>query len=208
MSYVSVDAPLPRNGRSPVPACETAAARATVQNVENLVAQAKAASSQIATPQSFAMLGDGVQRDVVRSQAELVAAQRLRNPQPIESTRDAVLNAPRVYPLNVPESEYSCNVRGIGSVQPMIVSEDQQRVIMPPRAPSDTNLLVRGNTGLRPERPMPARFRGMGVVWGDAIGDPRAVVPNVRTTSKGIVFLLALAGVGLFGMQMGKKGRR
>ena len=208
MSYVDVNAPLPRNGRSPVPACETAAAAAQVQSVETSVANAQAASAQLATPQSFAMLGQGVQNDVARSQTELVAALRLKAAPPPNSKMDAIRNAPQVLPLNVPVEDYTgCAVRGIGPAKVFVVSQAQGRVIMPPRAPTDTHLLFRENTRMVPARPIDSRYRGMGVVWGDAIAAPRFAAGQQRQGISGkLLFALALGGVGLYAM--GKKGRR
>ena len=231
MSYVDVDAPLPRNGRSPVPACETAAARAQVQAVERMVARGKAAAAQVASPESFAGLGRGVQRDVVRSQRELIAAQQFKTTRPKESRpSDAVSNAPNHVPLNVPMDVYAgCAIRNEGPLLPVEVSPDQQRIVMPPPAPTDTNLLLPENTGLTPEvlprggfvqppapavkmfmgyQGTPAMPRGMsGVPWGDSTADPRARVLGGSGISGRNLLWLALGGVGLYAVTR-KKGRR
>ena len=190
----------------------------------------------IAAPGSFAGMGQGVQRDVARSQRELIAAQKFASGLPKESRPgDALRNAPRVLPLNVPPSEYDgCAVRGIGPVQPVQVSSDQQSVIMPPPAPTDTNLLLPQNTGMVNVQPAPppasvyvpgsgtwgpplpeqrqTKFYsivhnpGLGTTWGDSTRYPVSVNGNGGMSGKSLL-LLGLGALGLYAVTR-KKGRR
>ena len=131
MSYVRDTDKLPRNSWDPVSACEAARAKSVVDGIEALVAKGKAASAQIAGPESFRQLGAAVVIDVARSQNAQAA---LPMPQP-GNVQAETRAAPRVLPLNVTEQEYSgCSMRGIFSLVPIPVPAPV--VVMPPQAPA------------------------------------------------------------------------
>lgn len=210
MSYVSVNDPLPRNSQTPMSACEIAARVAVVSNIEAAVANAQAASAQIAPPSSFASLGQGVVNDATNSQAQLIAANTMAVPPKRVRSRIALSGAPQVLPLNVSTAEYSgCSIRGTDGLVAIPLSQDQQRVVMPPRAPTDTILLTTGGTfpssPARAFNRMSYGTRGMGVVWGDSTKSTSGNGSNKTPVSSSMLALLGLVGVGLYAMT--RKGR-
>jgi len=131
--YVQPTDPLPRNSQDPLTPCEIARAQATVNAMEQAVANAQAASASIAGPSSFAQFGPAVVIDVARSQNGMVAASiPVPVTQPL-NLQAAVMSAPTVLPLNVPVEVYSgCSQRGI---MPAAIRLAPQVVTMPARAP-------------------------------------------------------------------------
>jgi len=205
MAYVDVNAPLPRNSLTPLSPCEIAAAKARIDSIQQSVANAQAAHAMIAPASSFAGLGQGVVNDVQRSQAELIAAQALKaTPLPTTDV-NALRNAPEQLPLNVSEQEFNgCAVRNVGALAPIPISYDQQHVVMPPRAPTDTNLLGGGVSvpgrgwGWR-------RYGGMGVVWGDAAGYHVPGAPAGLGLPAKSLLLLGLGALGLYAVTRKKR---
>jgi hypothetical protein len=231
MSYVSVNAPLPPNSMQRPPQCIADWGNQIVRDVNTAVANAKKASNQVASPASFATLGQGVVNDVTRSQAELLQAQKL-NVDAANYRNETMGPTPTVLPLNVTTREYSgCVARGVGPIQPIPISPKQQQVQMPVPAPTDTQLLVQpGTVYTPPAAPVVAqtppvifmggpgpvlptappmlfhvRESGMGAIaWGDA-GTYSRVNGNGNGIAGKSLLLLALAGLGLYAAS--RKGR-
>jgi hypothetical protein len=133
--YVQPTDPLPRNSQDPMTPCEIARAQATVNAMEQAVANAQAASASIAGPSSFAQFGPAVVIDVARSQNGMASAGIATLPvSPSVNIQMELMAAPKVLPLNVTVQEYSgCSMRGSGPLQPIRVAP--QVVTMPARAP-------------------------------------------------------------------------
>jgi hypothetical protein len=133
--YVQPTDPLPRNSQDPLTACEIARAQATVNAMEQAVANAQAASASIAGPSSFAQFGPAVVIDVARSQNGMASAGiATLQPSLAPNIQMELMAAPKVLPLNVTVQEYSgCSTRGSGPLQPIRVVP--QVVTMPARAP-------------------------------------------------------------------------
>jgi hypothetical protein len=133
--YVQPTDPLPRNSQDPLTPCEIARAQATVNAMEQAVANAQAASASIAGPSSFAQFGPAVVIDVARSQNGMASAGIATLPvSPSVNIQMELMAAPKVLPLNVTVQEYSgCSTRGTGSLQPVRIAP--QVVTMPARAP-------------------------------------------------------------------------
>lgn len=182
MSYVSPNDPLPRNSTDRPTEAQVQAERRGRNDFRAMVANAKFASVQVASPESFRGLGDGVVIDVRRSQAEShVANSRLVPQSP--SYADEIKNAPTVLPLNVPVSEYSgCGVDvGNTALKPVRIAPRQLRVNMPPMMPL-----------IQSARLEPATQRvGMGS-WGDA----QLTLPSPGVSGTCLLAIAALLGLG------------
>jgi hypothetical protein len=205
MAYVDVNAPLPRNSMSPPDPAEIACGNAARASIERMVSDGRAASLMVANPQSFAMLGQGVVNDVARSQKELVSTKAITVNPVRQKAVDALMSAPQIVPLNVPEEEINCRTRGVKALLPVTnYDPDMLRVKMPPMAPTDTQLLTPGRSRFVPlMRPAIAQNPGLsGVPWGDAIA---MATPQPAISWKGLLFL-ALGGLGLYAVT--GKGRR
>jgi len=206
MAYVSSDAPLPPNSMDPPSTCEARYNASVVQSVENAAASGRAASAQVASPASFAPLGQGLVNDVTKSQAQLSASGSLV-PLPDSGGSD-LIPAPTILPLNVTTQEYSgCGMRGTGALKPIRISKHQQGVQMPPPAPTDTRLLIPGGgrmVATPRKRIGHMGMRGLGVAWGDALGVP---VPGVSAAGPINWGMLALFGIGAVGLFAGLRKR-
>jgi hypothetical protein len=133
MSYVSPNAPLPRNSQDPLTQCEANRAAKIVNTVEQLVANAKAASAQIAGPNSFREFGAGVVIDAARSQnAQAAAGLVASSPGAVQP---ASMAAPQMIPLNATAAEFNgCAFRGNDILS--AVPTKPQVLTMPPRMPA------------------------------------------------------------------------
>jgi len=130
--YLRDTDPLPPNSQAPSSDCYDWGV--CLQNsMAQSVANAQAASAQIAGPDSFSQFGPAVVIDVARSQNDLAAANLAVPPsQPPNVSREK-LAAPRVLPLNVSEEEFSgCSFR-TGVILPTVIPK--QSISLPPRAP-------------------------------------------------------------------------
>jgi hypothetical protein len=135
MAYVSPTAPLPRNSQDPLTQCEVERAATIVNTVEQLVANAKAASAQTAGPNSFRQFGPGVVIDVARSQNAAVAASHVASSPAVAVAAVPSYAAPEMLPLNATPAEFNgCAARGNDILQ--AVPTRPQVLTMPPRMPA------------------------------------------------------------------------
>ena len=130
--YVRDTDPLPPNSGAPSSQCYdwgVCFSKFMAQSVAN----AQAASAQIAGPNSFASFGPAVVIDIARSQnARATADAVIPSPSPASQSRE-LLAAPKVVPLNVTEQEFSgCGARS-AVVLPTVIPN--QTITFPERAP-------------------------------------------------------------------------
>lgn len=130
--YVRDTDPLPCNLTQPTQA-QAAYDAAAVQNMEDSVNNAYAASQMIAGPSSFSDLGAGVVVDVARAQNNMAVANRSASSIPSPSS-ELALRGPRVFALNVDQAEYAGCSRGGATYSPARVAPPQP-ITMPDRAP-------------------------------------------------------------------------
>jgi hypothetical protein len=198
MAYVSPDCPLPRNSFDLVTACEAARAKETVSSMEQSVSDAYRASRQIASPQSFAHMGQPVVDSAVNGQRRLKEADVTSAPKMQSSVRREIADAPTVLPLNVSPDEYdSCCNRGTNDLMPVQASPAQRTLTMPQRAP----ILDLARADGQPSRELRIAGSGLGAVWGDAASVPcGATWPGAARPgiSGKTLALLGLVGLGLY----------
>jgi hypothetical protein len=139
MSYVSPNAPLPRNSADPVSPCEALKACQIANGVDEAAARGRSRINQLATPASFIPLGLPVVKQAVDAQARLAAANAPGSVAGsgsggVATTAQARrLPAPQIVPLNVTPAEYSgCCVRGVDPIPEVRVQAPQVRISIPP----------------------------------------------------------------------------
>jgi hypothetical protein len=150
--YVRDTDPLPCILQQPTQA-QAAYDAQVVQNMENSVNNAYAASQMIAGPESFADFGPIVQLDVALQQANMGAANSTAASivsGSIPSPSAPAPRGPRVFALNVDQAEYAGCSRGGASYLPARV-QPPQPVTMPARVAGDVGLVVPASPGTAPK---------------------------------------------------------
>jgi len=139
--YVRDTDPLPPNSQAPSSDCYDWGV-CLQQSMAQSVANAQAASAQIAGPESFAEFGPAVVIDVARSQNDMAAANLAVTPSQPPNVSGELMAAPRVLPLNVSPEEYSgCSFR-TGVILPIVVPK--QSISLPPTAPAPVTITPGG----------------------------------------------------------------
>lgn len=136
--YVRDTDPLPPNSQTPSSECYDWGV-CLQQSMAQSVANAKAASAQIAGPDTFRQFGPAVVIDVARSQNDLAATSLSSLPSPAINVSHELMAAPRVLPLNVTEEDYGGCCSGQVIRQPMPIARPQG-IVMPQRAPAPVSL--------------------------------------------------------------------
>lgn len=130
--YVRDTDPLPPNSQAPSSDCYDWGV-CLQQSMAQSVANAQAASAQIAGPESFSQFGPAVVIDVARSQNARAAADAVVLPSQVPNVSRETMAAPTVVPLDVSEEEFSgCSFR-TGAVLPRVIPK--QSITLPPAAP-------------------------------------------------------------------------
>jgi len=137
--YVRDTDPLPPNSGAPSSQCYDWGV-CLQKSMAQSVANAQAASAQVAGPESFRSFGPALVIDGARSQNARAAADAPILPSPPQSVVSReLLAAPKVVPLNVSEAEYgTCCTRGGVALPRMIPTP--QTIVMPQRAPMPVNV--------------------------------------------------------------------
>jgi hypothetical protein len=136
MSYVSPNAPLPRNSADPVSPCEALKACQIANGVDEAAARGRSRINQLAAPASFVSMGLPVVKQAVDAQKRLAAANTVgavHGTGTAPAHPAARLPAPQIVPLNVTPAEYSgCCVRGVDPIPEVRVQAPQARISIPP----------------------------------------------------------------------------